>query len=48
MNRALVVVVKRQRKNFKPELLAAKVEYVKTKFLAKYHTESLCLTLEDM
>ncbi len=47
-NRAVVSEVKRQRKNFKPELLAAKVEYIKTKLLAKYHIESRCLTLDDM
>ncbi len=47
-NRAVIAEVKRQRKNFKPELLAAKVEYIKTKLLAKYQIESSCLTLDDM
>lgn len=46
--RAFVVEVKRQRKNFKPELFAAKIEYIKTKQLARYTIESSCLTLEDM
>ncbi len=47
-NRAVIAEVKRQRKNFKPELLATKVEYIKSKVLAKYQIESVCLTLEDM
>lgn len=47
-NKAVAAEVKRQRKNFKPELLASKVEYLKTKILAKYEIESMCLTLNDM
>ncbi len=47
-NRALVVEVKRQLKNFKPELLAKKVEHLKNKALNKYSIETCCLTLEDM
>lgn len=47
-NKALVVEVKRQKKNFKPEALAEKIEYLKTKILAKYQVESICLSLEDM
>lgn len=47
-NRAVVAEVKRQRKNFKPELLAAKVEHLKKKLLPKYKIETICLSLEDM
>ncbi len=47
-NQALVAEVKRQKKNFKPELLAAKVELLKNKLLPKYQVETLCLSLEDM
>ena len=47
-NCAVIVEVKRQKKNFKPELLATKVEYIKAKLLAKYQIEVMCLSLEDM
>ncbi len=47
-NRALAVEVKRQRKNFKPEIFAEKVVHLKTKLLPKYQIESVCLTLDDM
>lgn len=47
-NRAVVAEVKRQRKNFKPELLSAKVEHLKKKLLPKYKIETVCLSLEDM
>ena len=47
-NQALAVEVKRQRKNFKPELLATKVERLKNKVLPKYAIEMICLTLEEM
>lgn len=47
-NQAVVVEVKRQKKNFKPELLASKVEHLKNKVLPKYNIESMCLGLEDM
>ena len=46
--RALVAEVKRQRKNFKPELLQQKIEFIRTKLLSKYEIESRCLTMEDM
>lgn len=46
--RALIAEVKRQRKNFKPELLEKKVEVIRNKILSKYEIESMCLTLEDM
>ncbi len=47
-NQAVVAEVKRQKKNFKPELLTAKVEHLKNKLLAKYQVEMVCLSLEDM
>lgn len=47
-NQAVVVEVKRQKKNFKPELLTSKVDHLKNKVLPKYKIESLCLSLEDM
>lgn len=42
---AVVAEVKRQKKNFKPELLAAKVEHLKRKLLPKYQIEMVCLSL---
>jgi len=47
-NRAVVAEVKRQKKNFKPESLATKVEHLKHKTLPKYSIETQCLSLEDM
>ncbi len=47
-NKAVVAEVKRQRKNFKPELLAAKAEHLKHKLLPKYQIEKVCLSLEEM
>ncbi len=47
-NRAVVAEVKRQKKNFKPVLLAQKVEHLKQKLLPGYKIEILCLSLEDM
>lgn len=47
-NQAVVAEVKRQKKNFKPELLALKVAHLKHKLLPKYKIETLCLGLEDM
>lgn len=46
--KALVAEVKRQRKNFKPELLEKKVAHLINKVLLKYDVETTCLTLEDM
>ena len=46
--RALVAEVKRQSKNFKPELFAQKVEALRKKVLFKYEIESRLLSLEDM
>lgn len=45
---AVVAEVKRQKKNFKPELLAAKVEHLKRKLLLKYQIEMVCLSLDSM
>ena len=45
---AVVAEVKRQRKNFKPDEFAGKVEVIKTKVLANYAIDALCLTMEDM
>ena len=45
---AVVAEVERQKKNFKPELLAAKVERLKCKLLPKYQIEMICLSLESM
>lgn len=47
-NKALVAEVKRQRKNFNPELLQTKVEHLKNKLLSSYELESCCLSIEDM
>jgi uncharacterized protein len=46
--KALVAEVKRQRKNFKPQLLERKIEVLKTKVLSKYEIDSACLDIEDM
>lgn len=46
--KALVVEVKRQRKNVKPQLLELKIEILKNKVLHKYEVESVCLDLDDM
>lgn len=47
-DQAVVAEVKLQKKNFKPELLAAKVEHLKHKLLPDYLIETVCLSLEDM
>lgn len=47
-NQALVAEVKRRKKNFKPDLFAAKVEHLQHKALAKYTIETALLSLEDM
>ena len=46
--RALVAEVKRQRKNFKPDEFAVKVETLRNKVLSHYEIESRCLCMEDM
>jgi hypothetical protein len=45
---AVAAEVKRQKKNFKPELLKTKVEHLKNKLLPDYQVEMVCLSLEDM
>ncbi len=47
-NQALVAEVKRQKKNFKPDLLSAKIEHLKHKVLVKYNIETGFFSLEDM
>ena len=47
-NQAVAAEVKRQKKNFKPEFLAAKVEHLKNKLLPKYQIDRVYLSLEDM
>ena len=48
VKKALVVEVKRNKKNFKPEKFAEKVEYLKNKHLMRYEIERMCWGLEDM
>jgi len=40
--------VKRQKKNFKPNIFDEKVQHLKQKVLPKYHIEPQCWSLEDM
>ncbi len=47
-NKAVAIEVKRQKKNFKPDLFAAKVEHLRNKLLARYQIDARCLSLEDM
>lgn len=47
-NRALVAEVKRQKKNFKPQLFESKIETLKTKVLNKHEIDSVCLDITDM
>ena len=46
--RAVAVEVKRQHKEFKPEVFAEKVQHLKDKVLPKCEIVQICLTLEDM
>lgn len=46
--KAFVAEVKRQKKNFKPQLLEAKIEVLKTKVLHNYDIEWDCLDVTDM
>jgi AAA+ ATPase superfamily predicted ATPase len=46
--KVFIAEVKRQRKNFKPELFQQKVEVIRTKLFFKDEIETGCLTLEDM
>lgn len=40
--------VKRQRKDFKPDLFQQKIEFIRTKILSKYDIESCCLSMGNM
>ena len=46
--KVLIGEVKRQRKNFKPELFQQKVELLRTKLFFKHEIETRCFTIEDM
>jgi hypothetical protein len=46
--RALVAEVKRQSKNFKPDLFSKKVEALRKKVLFNYEIESRLFSMEDM
>jgi len=46
--KVFIAEVKRQYKNFKPELFQQKVETIRTKLFFKFEIETGCLTLEDM
>lgn len=46
--RALVAEVKRQRKNFKPDVFNEKVEIIRNKVLSKYEIEEKVFCMEDM
>lgn len=46
--RAFVAEVKRQKKNFKQQLLESKIEVLKTKILNKYAIDWTCLDITDM
>lgn len=46
--KVLVAEVKRQRKNFKPELFQEKVETIRVKVFFNYELETACFTLDDM
>ena len=47
-NKVLIGEVKRQAKNFKPELLSEKVELIRARLFDRYEIKSVCLTLDDM
>ena len=47
-SKVFIAEVKRQRKNFKPELFQRKVEIIRTKLFFKDEIETACLTLEEM
>lgn len=46
--KAFVAEVKRQKKNFKPQLLETKIEVLKIKILNKYTVDWACLDISDM
>ena len=45
---AFVAEVKRQKKNFKPEIFQQKVDYLRHSLLHGYTIDTACLSLEDM
>lgn len=47
-DKVFIAEVKRQRKNFKPELFQKKIDLIRTKLFYKYEIETTCLTLEEM
>ncbi|GMO51478.1 MAG: ATP-binding protein [Termitinemataceae bacterium] len=47
-NKAIAIEVKRQRKNFVPQILDEKVAHMQKKILGSLKIEKKCLTLEDM
>ncbi|MDR1181764.1 MAG: ATP-binding protein [Bacteroidales bacterium] len=47
-HKVFIAEVKRQRKNFKPELFQQKVEVIRTRLFFNDEIETACLTLEDM
>jgi uncharacterized protein len=44
----LAIEVKRQKKNFKPDIFEEKVQHLKQKVLPKHQIEMVCWSLEDM
>jgi len=46
--KVFIAEVKRQQKNFKPELFKQKIEAIRIKHFFKHEIETKCLTLEDM
>ena len=46
--KAFIAEVKRQKKNFKPQLLEAKIEVLRAKVLSKYAIEWDCFDIADM
>jgi len=47
-NKAVVIEVKRNKKNFKEDLLLAKTEQLKNKVLSNYSIETKSLSLDDL
>ena len=47
-NHAVAAEVKRRKKNYKPELMQAKVEIMRSKILPRYHIDIRCLDINDM
>jgi uncharacterized protein len=47
-NKAVVVEVKRQRKEFSQDTLDRKIRHLQEKVMTHYHIEALCLCIDDM